>query len=326
MNAEEFRLAGASSADRISDRVRSIPLGDLLTWHGFKLKREGVSFRAKDDRYNIVINGEKWFDNRAGVGGAGAIDLQMHLCGGDFRATCRVLAEQFRPEVGGLAFPDSRVRKSFPIRRSFEELASQYALANEGNWSIARDYLVNARGLDPDLIDPLHDRGLIYANNHRPNPSLVFIHRTIEGKVEGATLRDTRHESTFRPCLGNKTSAWFSVGDPLNATQIVAVESPIDAVSYYQLKPSNQIAIVSCAGCHIPDELLNQVYTRRQSLMVALDNDSAGETGWRAAWDQTADWAGFKISSDCPKRKDWNADLLADQPAVKNRRELLSHV
>jgi hypothetical protein len=326
MNSEDFKLAGASGADRLSDRVRSIPLRDLLTWHGFKLKREGVSFRAKDDRYNIVIHGDKWFDNRAGVGGAGAIDLQMHLCGGDFRATCRVLAEQFRPVVGGLAFPDYRIRELASPRQSFDELAARYAVSSEYNWPTGRDYLFKIRGIDPDLIDSLHDRGLIYANNHRPNPSLVFLHSTKEGKIEGATLRDTRHESTFRPSLGNKTSAWFSVGDPTNAMQIVAVESPIDALSYHQLKPSNKMAVVSCGGCHVPQELLRHAHMRGQEFVVALDNDGAGERGWLNAWDDTSDWAGFKISSECPKRKDWNADLLATRPASKNCHQALSHV
>jgi hypothetical protein len=301
MSAEDFKRASASGPDRVSNRVRSIPLRDLLTWHGFKLTSEGVSFRAKDDRYNIVIHGDKWFDNRAGVGSAGAINLQMHICGGDFRATCRVLAEQFRPVVGGLEFPVHRVWEASSPRQSFEELASRYAVSSEYNWAVARNYLLKTRGIDADLIDSLHDRGLIYANNHRPNPSLVFLHRTADGKTEGATLRDTRHDSTFRPTLGNKTNAWFSVCDPVNATRIVAVESPIDALSYYQLKPSNQIAVVSCGGCHIPDELLNQAYARRQSFVVALDNDSAGESGWRRAWDQTVDWAGFNPNSEVKK-------------------------
>ncbi len=325
MNVEDFILAGASGPDRVSDRVRSIPLRDLLSWHGFKLKREGVSFRAKDDRYNIVIHREKWYDNQSGVGGAGAIDLQMHLCGGDFRATCRVLAEQFRPESGGLAFPESRVRESFPSRRSFEELAAQYAVPSEANWPIAHDYLVNTRGIDPDLIDPLHDRGLIYANNHHPNPSLVFLHRTIEGKIEGTTLRDTRHKSTFRPTLGNKTSAWFFVGDPTSATQIVAVESPIDALSYQQLNPFKQIAVVSCGGCHVPEELLHRCHTQGKSLVVALDNDGAGESGWQRAWDQAVEWPGFDITSECPTRKDWNADLMAGRPGMRNRNQILFH-
>jgi Toprim-like len=53
-----------------------------------------------------------------------------------------------------------------------------------------------------------------------------------------------------------------------------------------------------------------QAYDRRQSFVVALDNDAAGERGWSKAWDDTADWAGFRLSSECPKHKDWNDDLV----------------
>ena len=28
------------------------------------------------------------------------------------------------------------------------------------------------------------------------------------------------------------------------------------------------------------------------------------------AWDTTADWTGFQVSSDCPEHKDWNDDLV----------------
>ncbi len=54
-----------------------------------------------------------------------------------------------------------------------------------------------------------------------------------------------------------------------------------------------------------------EAYNRRQSFVVALNNDEAGEFGWRKAWDSTTEWNGFSISSDCPQRKDWNADLVA---------------
>jgi hypothetical protein len=53
-----------------------------------------------------------------------------------------------------------------------------------------------------------------------------------------------------------------------------------------------------------------QAYDRRQSFVVALDNDAAGERGWSKAWDDTVDWAGFRLSSECPKHKDWNDDLV----------------
>ena len=54
-----------------------------------------------------------------------------------------------------------------------------------------------------------------------------------------------------------------------------------------------------------------RAYDRGQAFVVALDRDPAGRRGWQKVWDETVDWAGFKLSSDCPKLKDWNDDLTA---------------
>ena len=246
----------STASQQVADQVRGIPLGELLNWHGFKMTKEGASIRARNKQHNIVVTGNKWFDNKTGVGGAGAIDLQMHLCGGDFQTTCHILAEGFRPLGAGLAFPPGKRQED--RRKPFEELAAQYAVPSTGNWPVAREYLVETRKIDAPLVDELHEHGSIYANIHRPNPGIVFLHRSQHGKVEGATLRDTRHESSFRPCLGNKLSAWFSIGDLANAQTVVAVESPIEALSYHSLFAgrNDPLAIVSCSGSFVPEELM----------------------------------------------------------------------
>ena len=305
---------------RIAERVRDISLRELLRSHGFKIKPEGITFRARNDRYNIVVTGNRWFDNKAGLGGLGAIDLQMHLTGEDLAAAWQTLQTDFKaisPAEIGLSFPIERYVRSEQERRPFHEKAVRYAVPNEANWPIARSYLVKTRGIDPVIVDDLHAVGTIFANDHRPNPSIVFLHRTQYGKVEGATLRDTRHQSSFRPCLGNKLTAWFTVGHLNKAKIVSAVESPIAALSYRTIHACRGDAwtLVSCAGATVPNELLRLVYDRRQSLVVALDNDPAGERGWRKAWDETVDWSGFKISSACPKHKDWNDDLMSLQLA-----------
>jgi hypothetical protein len=65
-------------------------------------------------------------------------------------------------------------------------------------------------------------------------------------------------------------------------------------------------------------------YDRRQSFVVALDNDRAGERGWRKAREETVDWSGFKISSASPKHKDWNDDLMSLRLARRKVRQSLS--
>lgn len=293
----------------------------MLQWQGLEVRPEGVSYRARDEHHNIFITGSQWFDNKAGVGGGGAIDLCRHLTGADFPNACRILAEEF-PHLATVQHGASRSLHSFkhsqPQRAPFLELASRYAIRDDSNWPRARAYLVETRRIEGEIIDRLHDVGSIYANDHRPNTSLVFLHRTPNGRVEGATLRDTRAGSAFRPCLGDKLNAWFAVGRLNTAKTIVAVESPIDALSYFVLCADGEkgLAVVSCAGASVPTELMWQAYDRRQSFVVALDNDPAGQRGWRKAWDETADWSGFKISSECPQRKDWNADLLASTQAL----------
>jgi hypothetical protein len=42
---------------RMAERVRDISLRELLRWHGFEIKPEGITCRAKNDRYNIVVTG-----------------------------------------------------------------------------------------------------------------------------------------------------------------------------------------------------------------------------------------------------------------------------
>jgi hypothetical protein len=80
----------------MAGRVRDVSLRELLRWHGFEIKPEGVTYRAKNGRHNIVVTENRWFDNKVGVGGRGAIDLQMHLTDEDFAAACQTLATAFR--------------------------------------------------------------------------------------------------------------------------------------------------------------------------------------------------------------------------------------
>ena len=299
----------------LADQVRGISVRDVLERYGFDVKPEGTTLRAKDTHHNIVVTGSRWFDNKEGVGGGGAIDLVIHLARVNFSAACRSLAEDFLPLAAGqtaLSFPKRWQESPHPERKSFEKLAALYAVREDANWPIARAYLVEQRKIPAPVVDELHGSGSIYANDHRPNPSLVFLHRDQHGKVRGATLRDTKHQSAFRPCLGNKLSAWFAVGELTKADRIVAVESPIDALSYYNLfgRRGNSLAVVSCAGATVPRDLMVYAHDGRKAFVVALDNDPAGQRGREKARNETVDWVGFKLSLECPKRKDWNDDLI----------------
>lgn len=303
------------SARRVEE-LRAIPLAEVLRWAGLTVRREGQSLRARGGCHNIVATGTRWFDNKAGVGGGGAIDLLRHLTGVDFTTACRLLATEVRP-IGGAEAPEIAANPSSSRDRSthkaFVEQVARYAVRNDDAWPQGRDYLVRTRGIVAALVDELHAVGSIFTNDHRPFPSLVFLHRTPTGHVEGASLRGIRPGSPFRPCLGDKCAAWFVVGSVAAATRVVAVESPIDALSYYALSAggTERLAVASCAGAIVPTPLLLHARDRALSFAVALDRDAAGERGWRRARAETADWAGFRLTLEQPRRKDWNEDLCA---------------
>jgi hypothetical protein len=81
----------------LANRVREVPLREVLTLYGFEAKLEGSTLRARSEQHNIVVTGSRWFDNKAGVGGAGAIDLLIHIAKVDFSTACRSLAGHLRP-------------------------------------------------------------------------------------------------------------------------------------------------------------------------------------------------------------------------------------
>jgi hypothetical protein len=92
----------------LADQVRGIPLRKVLEYHGFEVKPEGTTLRAKCPHHNIVVTGSRWFDNKGGVGGGGAIDLVIHIAGVNFAAACRSLADKLLPLAA--------VRQRFPPR------------------------------------------------------------------------------------------------------------------------------------------------------------------------------------------------------------------
>ena len=161
----------------LADQLRNIPLREVLERYGFETKPEGTTLRARDEYHNIVVTGSRWFDNKAGVGGAGAIDLVIHIAKVDFSAACRSLADQFRPLAASqtrLSFPKSSRQLLHQEKKSFEELAAIYAVRDDTKWPIARAYLVEKRNIAADLVDELHRAGTIFANDHLPKSQLGF--------------------------------------------------------------------------------------------------------------------------------------------------------
>jgi hypothetical protein len=271
---------------RQADSLRDLPLAEVAARLGLTGKREGRSVRYKSEKFNLVVTGQEFFDNDSHHGAYGAISLVMHVLNLEYRQAVAWLSGQHHAISAANntppLFPD-RPPKS-PRRPSFAELLAKFAARTDGAWPAARNYLLRRRALPAALVDKLHADGQIYANDHLPNPSLVFIHRDLAGQTKGFTLRSTYDPAAgrkkFCPCMGDKETAWFYLGDLADADIVVVVESPIDAMSYAALRSQAGVAIVSLAGWHLPDALFAFVLEAGKKLIVALDHDREGTHGW----------------------------------------------
>jgi hypothetical protein len=72
--------------------------------------------------------------------------------------------------------------------------------ANERRWDAVREYLVETRKLPAVLVDRLHERGLVFADDHQ---NAVFVRHSltnntwVRGEVTGASLRGTWGEDNI---------------------------------------------------------------------------------------------------------------------------------
>ncbi len=250
--------------------------------------------------------------------------MHLHKC--NFKDTCQWLGKRDWTPL---------VTHQPPVERSpWPELEQRFALRDDAQWSTARTYLTQVRQLPEVQIDQLHEQGRIYAN---PQGNLAFQHLTPNGEVLGASIR-SRH-GDFQQTLGSKQEAWFfAAAAPQGARQIVAVESPIDALNYLALHPGHSRdnhSIVSVAGIHLPQTLMRLAFEQGSTLTLALDHDIAGREGTRRAQTLCKEFSPYPLPVKIPTAKDWNEDLvhradmkkkffLSSQPARHSSRCLYS--
>ncbi len=280
-------LAASKSAFRnLTDQVRDIPLADVLVRLGWgDGKREGGSVMWRTGEHAISVTGEKWYDHKAGKGGGKSIDLVMHLMACPFAEAIGWLAGQWTiAQTAAAVRVAAEQLVAVTPKRTFTDLWTYFAKPDAWATGLAREYLIKSRDLAPDVIDEQIRAGVVYGSFQQQSggvqrPWCVFRHLDGTGKTMGATLRGLTDEDQPKRCIGSKLGAFFTVGPAIiDADELVFVESPIDALSYYQR--SRRARVVSVAGNSIPAAAIELILTRDLPVTVALDNDSAGRCGW----------------------------------------------
>ena len=182
---------------------------------------------------------------------------------------------------------------------------------DESKWLAVKEYLVAKRGLPTSIVNELHNNGTVYADEKQ---NAVFIRKNLEGEVTGASLRGTYEDSTFKGLAKGtqRDAGWFTLkkgeGEP---ERIVLTESPIDAISAAAIsqRPETTLFISIDGNGTIPEEYLQQQLQQGKPILVAFDNDKAGEVMAQLVIDKLPGSVRVKPTIG----QDWNEQLITSE-------------
>lgn len=316
--AKHAKPVQGPTLQEVADEVRGADLEDVAAHLGLECDRHD-KHKWRDGDHIISISGPLFMDWLADAGGRGAIDLVMH-----------VQRVEFKEAVEWLSGRDFSQRPTQVSNADQVKAPDPRALEMPGNcsrrWDAVREYLVEGRKLPAVLVERLHERGLIYADEYQ---NAVFVRHSLQarswqrGEIVGASLRGTWGEDNHFHGLAPgsaRDQGWFWIGTgqgPVN--RVLLVESPIDAMSLAVLDraqrgPEGVSIYLSTDGSGgVPVEALKTVLRSGELVSAAFDADVAGETiAWRVAQQVPG------IERLTPgQSKDWNERLMHPEQSGK---------
>lgn len=308
------------SDDEIANASK-VHIVDFMIANGEPIERTGSSYFKHKNHDSLVLNTNgQWYWNSESIGGHGSISLARKFYGIGFvdavnKINGMEITKKFENEI-------QEEKKPFVYPKEYETNTIDNAMK----------YLSEERMLDPKIVLALKKHDLIAEDKMK---NIVFKWKDREGIIVGGDRQGTQKmenkRGTFKQFMPNsKGDAGFrlDVGKP---DKIAFFESPIDALSYFDLKRPQNIRLQSLSGLKVQTMLTSlrefAVDTKNQSdvkVILAVDNDKAGQEfieKWKPYIDSNDSW-----EIDKSKNKDWNDDLkeakqaeLIKQPFSKNK-------
>lgn len=305
--------------DRVSreeiERASEIHILDYLNSKGEGLIKQGKYYRHVEHDSLVIREDGKWFWNSQGKGGHGSISFARSFYDLSFQEAVR--------DVNGLS-----INRSFTNDLKKEEVKDfvypkHYETTTHKN---VKQYLINERMIDEKLVDSLIRNDYLAEDKLK---NCVFKWKDSEGKIVGAdrqgTVRMDTNRGFFKQVVANsKEDGGFRV-DVGNPNKIALFESPIDAISYFELNKPQDIRLQSMSG--LKDQTATTAIKdlikdcREQNKAVekvifAVDNDKAGKE-FIQRWENMIAIAEVHT----PINKDWNIDLKQIKEKEKQKQK-----
>jgi len=171
------------------------------------------------------------------------------------------------------------------------------------------EYLTRNRCLPANIVTHVMNLGLVYPDSRR---NAVFLCHAPSGDVTGAELRGTGSTPFKGMSPGSRRGAGFFTLLSKAPTELVVVESALDALAYQALFATSAACIVSTAGVMPECPALLKLAEKLgvEHIAIAYDNDTAGEAASERLVKSLA-VDGRTVRRRLPKLKDWNDILIA---------------
>ncbi len=279
------------------EELRKISVLDLANVHGLTFKKEGSSYyRSKSNGLNLVINtrANSFVDNASLVSGVGSLDLLTKLFGYSFKDAYKYLGGETKN------FKKIEVKQTEEKEREYKALPLE---VKENNKAVF-NYLVTKRKLNPNLVQTLINKNLIYADKYKNacfvnnGKTFVFSRGTYEIKGKDAFTRATGKPDFITYNFGNKQ-------------KIYLFEGSIDALSYKTMFRNKKGTFVVTSGNMMIKHIKDLIKEDTKQVVCCFDNDAQGKMFAEKIKEDLAQFKHIKLSIHKPKGKDFNQDLIS---------------
>ncbi|WP_223643403.1 DUF3991 domain-containing protein [Planococcus sp. 4-30] len=294
-------------------KANEVHVLDYLHAKGETLERQGHYYRHPEHDSLVIKDTGHWYWNSRSKGGYGAISFAREYYELTFQDAVRdVNAQDHSKTFSREAERHTAQEFDYPLHQEVK-----------GQENISK-YLINERKLDPKIVAALIRNDLLAEDKLKNG---IFKWKDSAGKIVGGdrqgTVKMANKRGSFKQILANsKEDGGFRV-DIGSPNKIALFESPIDALSYFELKRPENIRLLSMSGLKDQSatagirDLIKDCKERGavvEQVIFAVDNDAAGEQFVNR-------WSNYltTLEVDKPKNKDWNIDLVKAKTPAKEK-------
>lgn len=301
--AANARAAAAEAAVRKAEekaeaaRIRDIPLNEVLAAYGLE-KDENIKWTGEGR--DIRVEGTNWWDDgKAQARGRVAITLVQHLRQCDYSEAVAWLKQTFGSDQTVAAMViDARFKAQAIVTGAAPSAPFRPPAPVAENWLWVKRWLTTVRHLAEELVNWLHGRGWVYADERA---NAVFLMVDEHGRSVGAEIEGTGSTPFAGMAAGTSRNAGAFTIPPRRGGggSIVLVESAIDAISYVQLHPDQDVEVRSTGGARSQIPWLDP----KRRTVVAFNADPTGDRAAAKLMEALPPAAGQR---NRPAVKGWN--------------------